>query len=94
MKHWHKMYWRSELQSCIRFVLREGDMTLNEIRRRLGSVFGIRIAASALSQIVRITNGVYVKRKKYSIGGCKMINVYTIGVSSNGVLDIHQKIYK
>ena len=77
---WKKRFWRSELKQFIRDCLKNGDMTITEIKQTLKKTKKINIHNSALSAIIKVTDDVIIKNRIFSEVSKKMINVYSITI--------------
>jgi hypothetical protein len=78
MNDWKKIFWRSELQQLIKDCLKSGDMTVQEIIATIQKTAKVRISYPALAAILKVTDGVKVKTRKFSEASNKMINVYSV----------------
>ena len=79
MKGWRKNYWPSEIKQIIKEILKNGDMTLQELLEIIKKTMKINIHYAAIAAIIRVTDGVYVKCQVFSETSKKMVNVYSLG---------------
>lgn len=78
MSEWKKTFWRSEFQLLIKECLKTGDLTIQELIIAIQNTAKIQIHYAALASILKVTDGVIVKTKKYSKMSQKIINVYSL----------------